>query len=99
MPTKKPVKKTIKKPEYYQAKVGCWNCDIIYEIDITKGLNTPEYLMNVEVPCIKCGCDTLKMLSEYKIEKKIMKDVILHHRIEHMEQAQHTAPVKHDHIQ
>mgnify|MGYP001590752715 CR=1 FL=1 len=92
-----PNKKTKSKINVYEAPIGCWNCDIIYNIPIPKGLNTPEYLMNVEMPCKKCGCDTLKMLSEYKIEKKIMKDVILHHRIEHMEQSQHQEHANHDH--
>lgn len=95
---KKDVKPKKVKPEFYQAKVGCWNCDITYEIPIPKGINTPAYIMNVDPICIKCGCDTLRMFAEYKNEKKVMKDVILHNRIEHMEHEQHKEqPTKHDH--
>ena len=81
MASKKPIKKEPK--ETYSAKVGCWNCDNIYEISISKGTMTPQYLMDTKLKCTKCGCDTLKMFSEYRIDKKIMKDVILHHKIEH----------------
>ena len=84
--TKKEVKKEDKeKPDKtYSAKVGCWNCDTIYKIAIKMGEMTPQYLHDNKVYCKTCGCDTLKMFSEYLIEKKIMKDIILHHRIEHM---------------
>jgi len=79
--TSKPKKK---KPETYDAKIGCWNCDIVYTIPIVKGMNTPQFLITFDPPCRNCGCDSLKMFSEYVTEKKIMKDLILHHRIEHM---------------
>lgn len=68
----------------YQAKIGCWNCDSVYAIAITKGTNIPEHMINNEPKCTTCGCDTLKMFNEYIAEKKIMKDVILHHRIEQL---------------
>ena len=70
----------------YSAPVGCWNCDEIYSIYIKKGLNCPEYLIKAKKPCRKCGCDSLKPHIEYTTEKSIMKDVILHHRIQQMEE-------------
>ena len=73
----------LKKLGTYTAKLGCWNCDNIYEIAVTKGKMTQQYLIESKMKCKNCGCDTLKMFSEYRIAKKIMKDVILHHRIEH----------------
>ena len=73
-----------KKPVSYRAKVGCWNCDLVYDIAIKKGINTPEHLIKKEPLCRNCGCNSLKMFNEYKTEKKIMKDLILHHRIESM---------------
>ena len=76
----------------YNAKVGCWNCDTIYKIAIKMGEMTPQYLHDNKVFCKTCGCDTLKMFSEYLIEKKIMKDIILHHRIEHMEDDDNEKP-------
>ena len=82
---KKIVKKTIKNipnVSLYLAPIGCWNCNIKYSIHIPKGINTPEFLMNVGANCKKCGCNTLKMLTEYNTEKKILKDLILHHRLE-----------------
>lgn len=87
------------KRKSYDARIGCWNCDIIYMIQIKRGTNTPEFLMKTEPKCKKCGCDTLKMLSEYKAEKKIMKDLLLHARVEHMGEDNEEAPVHHDHIQ
>jgi len=81
MTSKQPV--SDKSVETYPAKVGCWNCDHIYEISIAKGTMTPQHLMDSKLKCKNCGCDTLKMFSEYRIDKKIMKDVILHHKIEH----------------
>jgi len=80
MTSKEPIK-TAK--DTYPAKIGCWNCDHIYDISIAKGVMAPQYLSESKIKCKNCGCDTLKMFSEYRIDKKIMKDVILHHRIEH----------------
>ncbi len=78
--------------KYYEARVGCWNCDEKYTILIVMGHNTPQYLADKKLLCRMCGCDTLKMFAEYKIEKNIMKEVILHHRIEHMHDDQHKEP-------
>lgn len=95
---KKQEKSKKKKPVSYQAKVGCWNCDTVYEIAVKMGINTPEYLVAKEPLCKHCGCNSLKMFNEYKTEKKIMKDLILHHRIETM--GMEANPDKrHDHIQ
>ncbi|KKN13485.1 hypothetical protein LCGC14_1005790 [marine sediment metagenome] len=79
--------KTLKKKKgFYSAKIGCWNCDSVYEISIKLGMVTPEYIMKKEPPCRNCGCNSLRTYSDYKTEKIIMKDVMLHHRIEHMNQ-------------
>ena len=80
MTSKQPVKNKV---ETYVAKIGCWNCDSIYEISVAKGTMASQYIMKSKLKCKKCGCQTLKMFTEYRIDKKIMKDVILHHRIEH----------------
>jgi len=77
MTSKEPIKET------YSAKIGCWNCDNIYEIIIAKGKMAPQYLIDSKLKCKHCGCDSLRTFAEYRIDKKIMKDVILHHRIEH----------------
>jgi len=82
--TKKPTEPKTKKKISYQAKVGCWNCDSAYEIAVKIGQITPQFLVDKEMKCRTCGCETLKMFAEYRIEKKIMKEVILHHRIEHL---------------
>lgn len=68
----------------YRARIGCWNCDSVYSILIKKGTNTPEFLVNKGIVCRNCGCKSMKMYNEYKVEKKIMKDVMLHAKIEHM---------------
>lgn len=70
----------------YTAPVGCWNCDIVYNIKVKKGLNVPEHLMKAKLPCRTCGCDTLKPKMEYENEKAIMKDLVLHHRIQSLEE-------------
>ena len=71
-------KKTLK----YSAKVGCWNCDEVYMIKIVKGVNVPEYLQNIDPPCRKCECRTLRIFAEYKMEKEILRELILHTRLE-----------------
>ena len=76
----------------YTANVGCWNCDEIYSIVIKKGTNCPEYLIKAKKPCRKCGCDSLKPRIEYSTEKAIMKDVILHHRMQQMEEKEPKEP-------
>ncbi len=85
--------------KYYKANVGCWNCDSKYQIDIPWGEITPQFLLENDIFCEGCGCDTIKMLSEYNIEKKIMKDIILHHRIEHLEDDDKNEQKNHSHIQ
>lgn len=95
---KKPKPSETKVPlVFYEARVGCWNCDEKYTISVLKGHITPQYIVDADIHCRGCGCDTLKMLSEYNIEKKIMKDVILHHRIEQLHEEQPHEPRK-DHI-
>lgn len=89
---------TEKKRRSYDAKIACWNCDIKYDIPIRRGTNTPEFLARFEPRCKGCGCTSLKMLDEYHAEKKIMKDVILHARLDHMsniEEEKHAC--NHDH--
>jgi len=96
MTSKQPVKK---KAETYPAKIGCWNCDNIYEISVIKGKMTNQHLLDTKLKCKKCGCMTLKMFAEYRIDRKIMKDVMLHHRIEHPPEEEERKNKKHDHIQ
>tara|TARA_R110000824_G_scaffold191211_1_gene372836 strand:- start:655 stop:963 length:309 start_codon:yes stop_codon:yes gene_type:complete len=76
--------KTPKKIPSYLAKVGCWNCDLVYRIKVMKGKNVAEFLMKGKQKCKRCECDSLKVYSEYTTEKKILKDLILHHRLEMM---------------
>ena len=91
-------KTPIKKKVSYQAKVGCWNCDSVYEIAIKLGNNTPQYLIDKEPNCRNCGCPSLKMFNEWRVEKKMMKDLMLHHRITAMENDQGNPNAEHDHF-
>ena len=68
----------------YRAKVGCWNCDKVYEIAVKFGESVGKYIVDKKMVCRECKCDSLKMYKEYKINNKIMKDIILHDRLEHM---------------
>ncbi len=70
----------------YSVIVGCWNCDDVYNINIKKGINCPEYLINSKKPCRRCGCDTLKPHVEFINEKEIMKELVLHHRMQQLEE-------------
>ena len=78
------VEKKKKKISRYSAKVGCWNCKLEYELRVKKGVNVAEHLMKGKEPCRRCGCDSLKIFDEYTTEKQILKDLILHHRLEMM---------------
>ncbi len=79
---KKPVKKKTVRVRTYNAKIGCWNCNDVYMIKVIKGMNTPEFLQQVDPPCRKCECKTLRVFDEYKMEKEILRDLILHSRLE-----------------
>ena len=81
----------------YEGKVGCWNCDNVYHIPVTFGIVVPEYLVKEDPKCVKCGCQTLKRFNEYAAEKKVMKDIILHHNIEHLEDPDIGAGNEHSH--
>ncbi len=92
-------KKPVKKPVSYKAKLGCWNCDNVYHVAVKLGTNTPQYLMEKDPTCKHCGCTTLKMFAEWKVEKKILKDLILHGKITAIENEQVLPKRNHDHIQ
>ncbi len=92
-------RKDMKNKETYTARIGCWNCDTIYEIFVAVGTMTSQYLVDSKLKCKKCGCQTLKMFTEYRIDKKIMKDVMLHHRIEHPPEEEERKNKTHDHYQ
>jgi Zn finger protein HypA/HybF involved in hydrogenase expression len=79
---KKTVKKRKTNVKTYNAKIGCWNCDDTYTIKVIKGMNTPEFLQQVDPPCRRCECRTLRIFAEYKMEKEILRDLILHARLE-----------------
>ena len=81
---KKPVKRKVKsKPiSKYSAKIGCWNCDDVYKIKIIKGINVPEYLQTIDPKCRRCECKTLRIYAEYKMEKEILRELILHSRLD-----------------
>jgi len=83
---KKPVKRKIKRKgnavSTYSAKIGCWNCDDIYKIKIIKGINVPEYLQAKDPKCRSCECNTLRIYAEYKMEKEILRELILHSRLD-----------------
>ena len=87
---KKPVKRKVKRKvnrkgnavSTYSAKIGCWNCDDIYKIKIIKGINVPEYLQAKDPKCRSCECNTLRIYAEYKMEKEILRELILHSRLD-----------------
>lgn len=81
----------------YTAYVGCWNCDNQYGINIRKGIIAAQWIMETKPRCTQCGCETLKVHNEYTIEKEIMKDVILHAKIGHMDMMPSNAPPKKEH--
>lgn len=83
----------------YTAKVGCWNCDNIYEIDVTHGIVTPLFIQKEKPKCERCGCASLRMLAEYKAEKRIMKDILLHDHVEHVGEIPSLKKNEHSHIQ
>jgi hypothetical protein len=89
---KKIIKKKIKNKSQYSAKIGCWNCDEIYIIKIFKGVNIPEHLHKTDPQCRKCECKTLRIYAEYKIEKTILRDLILHSRLEQSHEVEHHQP-------
>ena len=94
---KKTVKrKTKRKTSRYNAKIGCWNCDEVYMIKIVKGVNVPEYLQSIDPPCRKCECRTLRIFAEYKMEKEILRELILHARLEQTHEHDNT-PTDHVH--
>jgi len=64
------------------SKIGCWNCDSTYSITIKKGITVPEYILGFDPECKKCGCRSLKPFDEYKTEKEIFKELVLHHKLE-----------------
>ena len=66
----------------YQAKIGCWNCDRTYEILVKRGIFTSQHLIEKKVQCKFCGCDSLRPFEDYRINKKIMKDLVLQTRLE-----------------
>ena len=81
---KKSVKRKVKgnTVSKYSAKIGCWNCDDVYKIKIIKGINTPEYLQTTDPKCRRCECKTLRIYAEYKMEKEILRELILHSRLD-----------------
>jgi hypothetical protein len=81
---KKSVKRKVKsKPtSKYSAKIGCWNCDDVYKIKIIKGVNVPEYLQQIDPKCRRCECNSLRIYAEYKMEKEILRELILHSRLD-----------------
>lgn len=70
----------------YTSKIACLNCNLIEDIQIEKGKIIPEFIAVQQLNCTNCGCETLTSFDAWKAEKKIMKDIILHHNIEHMEE-------------
>ena len=87
-------RKTKRKTSKYNAKVGCWNCDEIYTIKIVKGVNVPEYLQSIDPPCRRCECQSLRIYAEYKVEKEVLKELVLHARLDHSHE---TEPTTTDH--
>ena len=95
--TKKVKVQKKKKVSNYKARVGCWNCDYTYWLSIKKGINLPEYLVNSNPLCKRCGCDALKVYLEFKTEKEILKELILHHRLEHLSGSEEEQSTDHRH--
>lgn len=89
--------KKLKKKGFYIATCGCWNCDHVYEIHVKLGYVTTQFIHDKKMLCKECKCPTLKMYKEYKIDNKIMRDLILHERLEHMENQQ-PEPKKNEYI-
>lgn len=75
------------KPNWYPAKIGCWNCDDIYELSVKQGMLVPEFLFKEQIICRTCGCKTLRPFAEYKASKRIMSDILLHHEMGHMQKS------------
>jgi len=96
-PKKKPIKRKFKRnTTKYNAKIGCWNCDEVYTIKIVKGVNVPEYLQSMNPECRSCECKTLRIYAEYKMEKEILRELILHTRLEQSHEDEHP-PSNHSH--
>lgn len=81
----------------YSTSVGCWNCDGVYDIKVRRGIIASQYLMDSKIKCLYCGCDTLKVYSEYNIERETMKDVILHAKLTQLESMSPNHPVRTEH--
>ena len=96
MEKKKTKKKKSVQKNNYLAKMGCWNCDTVHSIKITKGITVPDFIIDTHPQCKKCGCISLKPYIEWNTEKEIMKDLVLHHRIEQMHEPDESE-VKNDH--
>ena len=82
--------KSKRKTTMYTAKVGCWNCDEIYTIKIVKGVNIPEYLQTIDPACRRCECKALRIYAEYKVEKEVLKELVLHARLDHSHEIEPT---------
>lgn len=91
--------KTNKKRVSYRAKVGCWNCDLVYDIAVKLGTVAPMHLQDKNLTCRNCGCDSLRPFEDFKINKKIMKDLVLQTRLEEGMHEDGAKRPKHDHIQ
>jgi len=87
---RKTKQKTAKYSAKYSAKIGCWNCDEIYTIKISKGINVPEYLQSIDPPCRRCECQSLRIYAEYKVEKEVLKELVLHARLDHSHEIEPT---------
>jgi len=86
------------KGKKYRAKVGCWNCDDVYELIIKRGMLVPQFLTETKPQCRKCGCAVLKMFSEYTTRKKIMKDVLTHLEITQISNMSDQPKKQHQHF-
>ena len=83
--------------ETYDAKIACWNCEKIFDIKVSRGTIVFEHITRNKLVCENCGCNTLKVYAEYKIDKRIMKDLVLHTKIQQQEN-QPPPDKKHDHF-
>ena len=61
-----------------------------------KELSEQLGLENVDPQCRKCECRTLRIFAEYKMEKEILRELILHARLEQTHEHDNT-PTDHVH--
>ena len=64
-------------PLMYEGKVGCFNCDHIYIIEVKKGKQVDDFLKDSKLKCIKCEClETLQPWKQYLAGRAMMAQIM-----------------------